>query len=153
MSEISKTVGSKRIYRALLFILKYVPMILAIANIIALILQFFGISFVLLNCTFGTSILFLVVLYMLSYVFRFCYLYRLPLHYVTTINLLQLIDAFIGIPISTTTIFSIYLIITGLAIVIYVYKAFKNRNVPKTKTNVFKIYRWFGCMQLPTNNG
>lgn len=128
-------------------------MILAVINIIALTLQFFGIPVMLLSCAFGTSLLFLLILYMLSYVFRFCYLYRLPLHYITIINSLQLIDAFIGIPISITTVFSIYLIITGLAIVIYVYKAFQNRDVPKTKTNVFKIYRWFGCMQLPTNNG
>jgi hypothetical protein len=50
-------------------------------------------------------------------------------------------------------IYQIITVITGLAVIIYIYLAFKNRNVPKTKTNVFKIYRWFGCMQLPTNNG
>lgn len=153
MNEISKTVGSKRIYRTLLFILKYIPMILAIVNIIALVLQFFGIPVMLLNCTFGTSILFLIILYMLSYVFRFCYLYRLPLHYIAVINSLQMIDAFIGIPVSTMAMFSIYAILTGLVIVIYVYKSFKNRNAPKAKTNIFKIYRWFGCGQLPTNHG
>lgn len=63
-----------------------------------------------------------------------------------------MIDAFIGIPVSTMAMFSIYAILTGLVIVIYVYKSFKNRNAPKAKTNIFKIYRWFGCGQLPTNH-
>jgi hypothetical protein len=153
MKDSPKTVGSKVAYKIMLLILKYIPITLACACILNTILAYLGITTLILNCCFGTSILFIGLLYILSYVFRFCYLYRLPLHYVTAVNGLLMIDFLIGLPITSLMLYKIIVIMTGLAIVIYIYTVIKNRNAPKTKTNVFKIYRWFGCMQLPTNHG
>lgn len=149
MSELSRSVGSKRMYKAMLFVLKYIPTILAIANIVSLALQFFGFPIFGLIHLFGTSFLFIGLLYILSYVFRFCYLYRLPLHYVAIINSLSIIDFYIGLPFTSVVMYQIYSFITGLAMLTYIYLVIKNSNTPKAKTNIFKIYRWFGCGNYP----
>lgn len=113
MENSPKTVGSKAAYKIMLLILKYIPITLACACVLNTILAYFGIATLILNCCFGTSILFIILLYILSYVFRFCYLYRLPLHYITAVNGLLIIDSVIGLPITSLMIYQIIAIMTG----------------------------------------
>ena len=79
----------------------------------------------------GTSFVFIVLLYILSFVFRFCSLYRIPLHYVTVGNTIGVLDTFLKFPISNLSMFRLYFILFGIMLIIYIWLMYKNRNNPK----------------------
>ena len=121
----------KNLYKIFLGFIKVIPNILAICKIIGLILSYFNINSFLITCIGGTSIITLILLYLISYVFKFCGLYRLSLNYVSIITILSIFDWYIGIPISTKVIWRIYAIITGIFITLWIIIWYKNRNNPK----------------------
>jgi hypothetical protein len=79
----------------------------------------------------GTSFLFIIVLYLISYVFKFCTLYRLPIHYIVISNLIGILYSYGLITLSIMNMYILYLLLTGIAIIIYVWLMYKNRNNPK----------------------
>lgn len=121
----------KNLYKIFLGFIKVIPNILAICKIIGLIFSYFNINSFLITCVGGTSIITLILLYLISYVFKFCGLYRLSLNYVSIITTLSIFDWYIGIPISTEVIWKIYTIITGIFITSWIIIWYKNRNNPK----------------------
>lgn len=126
----SRTLGDRKLYKVLLAIIKYVPMIIAVLFIIGTLFNIFGVSALIISCIGGTSIITLILLYLLSYVFRFCYLYRLPLHYITLSNTLLILHEleFISSIILTIELLALVL---GIFIILYVLYWYRNRNKPK----------------------
>lgn len=122
---------NKNLYKIFLVIIKHVPNILALMKVISLILSYFEITSFVLTCTFGTSIIFIILLYLISIIFRFCGTHRLSLHYVTLITGLSIIDYYIGLPLSNIGLYYLYLIISGIFITLWIYVWYKNRNNPK----------------------
>jgi hypothetical protein len=122
---------NKNLYKIFLIIIKHVPNILALMKVISLILSFYKITSFVLTCTFGTSIIFIILLYLISIIFRFCGTHRLSLHYVTLITGLSIIDYYIGLPLSNMGLYYLYSIITGIFITLWIYIWHKNRNNPK----------------------
>lgn len=125
------TLVNKKLYKLFISIIKYVPNILALLQIISLILSYFSISSFVLTCLGGTSIIFLIILYLISFIFRFCGLYRLSLNYIATIIGLTTIDYYIGIPLSTLGIYQLYAVITGVFIISWIVYWYTHRNNPK----------------------
>ena len=77
----------------------------------------------------GFSVSFLLQLYIMSYVFNYCKWHRVPLHYVTIVNILALYDTFVGIPLSDLQMLRVYLIIAGVSLLYFVYFKNKKANV------------------------
>ena len=113
---------SKSLYKLFLILVKYTPFLLAITDILHTTLSYFSINCYFLSCFGGVSLVFLGLLYILSELFRFCYLYRFPLHYIVVTNLLALYDNTIGIPVTDINMFRIYLIIFGIFMLIFIFK-------------------------------
>lgn len=122
---------SKNMYKVFLSFIKIVPNVLAVCKIIGLILNYFKIHLFCLTCFGGTSIIMLVLLYLISYVFRFCGTHRLSLNYITLVTALSIFDWYIGIPASMETIWRIYGIITGTFITSWIIIWYRNRKNPK----------------------
>lgn len=122
---------NKNLYKLFLIIIKFISNILAGMKIIGLVLSYFKISSFILTCSFGTSIIFIILLYLISIIFRFCGTHRLSLHYVTLITGLSIIDYYIGLPLSNIGLYYLYSIITGIFITLWIYIWYKNRNNPK----------------------
>lgn len=122
---------SKNLYKIFISAIKYIPNILALLKIIGLTLSYFNISSFFLTCFGGTSIILIAILYLISFIFRFCGLYRLSLNYVTAITIMTIIDYYIGIPVDNNTIYLIYESITGVFISLWVWIFYKNRKNPK----------------------
>lgn len=118
---------NKRLYKLLILILKYTPITLAIDNIIYTILAYYEYNCYFLSYLGGVSIIFLIILYIISYVFRFCYLYRIPLYYITITSAIALYDEYIGIPLSDLQMVRTYFIIFGLSAVCFIYCKFKKK--------------------------
>ena len=127
----NNTLRNKNLYKLFLVVIKYVPTVLALLKIIGLVLSYFNITSFFLTCFGGTSITLLVLLYLLSIIFRFCGLYRLSLNYVTLITGITIFDWYFTIPLSVSGMFALYGIITGVFIISWIVYWYKNRNNPK----------------------
>lgn len=111
-------IENKNLYKIFLSIVKYIPTILAILKIIGLSLNYFKITSFAITCVGGTSFVFLLVLYLISYIFKFCLTHRLPLHYTTLITLMTIFDYYIGIPVTKLNLYKIYAVVSGIFIIL-----------------------------------
>jgi hypothetical protein len=127
----NNTTINKNLYKIFLIIIKHIPTILAIIQITGLMLSYFKITSFFLTCVGGTSIAFLIIMYLLSFIFKFCGTHRLSLHYVTLTYLISIFDYYVGIPLSVMGLCYLYSIISGIFITLWIYIWYKNRNNPK----------------------
>ena len=102
---------SKTLYKVELSLLKFIPFILAFICFLNTILSYFCIDLEILSYIGGVSFFTLFFLYVSSYVFKFCFYHRLALHYILINNALNIIDTYIGIPLSNKNLLILYLII------------------------------------------
>lgn len=122
---------NKNVYKIFISLIKFLPNFLALLKIVGLLLSYFKITSFAITCIGGTSIVLLVLLYLISYVFRFCGLYRLSLNYVSLITLLTIFDFYIGIHIMVSSKFILYTLITGVFISLWIFVIYRNRKNPK----------------------
>ena len=114
-------VNSKRLHKLTIGTLKVIPMLLAVTTLLNQTLSFFNIDWEILGFIGGVSLLPMIFLYLASYCFKFCSYHRMFLHYVVICDILTLYDYYIGIPISSVTLFLLNLIIAGITLFIILY--------------------------------
>ena len=130
---------NKNLYKIFLVSIKYTPITLLILFIIGFILNFIGIPIFWITWLGGTSFMFLGLLYMISFVFKFCNLFRIPLYFIATVNIITIIDKIFILSINTIVLFELYAILSGITLVILVYHIYKNRN-KKSKDIIIELY-------------
>lgn len=118
---------NKIFYRIELYLIKTIPIVIALIALLNTILSYLYIEVPLLSYIGGVSLFELMFLYLSSYVFRFCVYHRLPIHYITINWLLNIYDYYIGIPLSNKNLFLMYMIITGITILLILYFKFKKK--------------------------
>ena len=122
---------SKALYKITLYVLKMLPMIMAFSYLIMFMLANTVESFVIIPHIIGTVIAPLVFVYLTSYVFRFCAFHRLFIHYYAFVELLNVTDYYIRIPISDAAITfihdSVTIVFLILAVIMYIYKYKKDK--------------------------
>lgn len=122
---------SKNLYKVFLCIVKFIPNVLALIKILTLIFNYLKITTFPLTCLGGTSVITLVILYLVSYIFKFCGTHRISLHYTSLIYLLTIIDYYVGIPLNVSNLYYLYSVITGTFITTWIVIWYKNRKNPK----------------------
>ena len=127
----SSIVENKNLYKIFLIVIKYIPTFLAILKLATLIANYLKVRLFILTCLGGTSMIMLLVLYLISYIFKFCLTHRLPLHYVTTVSVLTMLDYYLGSSISALTSYRVYLMLSGIFITAWIIVWFVNRKNPK----------------------
>lgn len=135
---------NKQLYKIFISIIRYTPMTIAVCHIISLIFNYFGIKLIFLAALGGTSILFIGILYLISYIFNFCYLYRIPLYYSTVMVIFYVIRSFGLLPIDLEILYRVYAIIAGFFISLFVYYKYKNRN-NKNIDHIKELCKRYGC--------
>lgn len=120
---VEENLRSKRLYKIELLLLKLIPMILAFTALLNSILSYFGIDLYILSYIGGISIFTMVFLYLSSYVFKFCEYHRMFLHYIVITWIINIIDYYIGIPITDLEYLCLQMIVAGvlLFIILYLY--------------------------------
>lgn len=121
----------KYLYKLTAIIVKYLPSGLALWQILMTSLNYLGIMVPVFGFVGGVSLAFLGLLYLLSYLFQYCYLYRIPLGYNLVINIVVLLRSMNILPMELSILYRILGIITGIFISIFVFFMYKNRNNPK----------------------
>ena len=80
--------------------LKYIPMIISLFYLINTITAFIGIDIPILSTISGMSLLTWILMYIATIVFNFCSYHRIFLYYILIVDIINIIDYYISIPIS-----------------------------------------------------
>ena len=104
--------------------LKFIPMVLAGLQAVNTIISYFGIHIK----AFAHCFVFCLIgfIYIASYLLKFCEYHRMFLHYFVVIHIINIIDCYIGIPISDYNLFILYSIITIISLFLILYFKIKN---------------------------
>ena len=121
----------KNLYKIFLSSVKFLPIVLAGFQIALTTCNYLGISAPIITYIGGSSFIFIVLLFIISYVFQFCYLYRIPLWYITVLGIINVMRHFGCIPVDIYIYYQIVAIITGIFISLFIYYMYKNRHNPK----------------------
>lgn len=108
----------KLLYKIELYLVKVIPMIYALLSLLNTTLSYFNIDVVILSYIGSVSFVTLLLLYVTSYVFKFCEYHRMFIHYTTITWVLNIIDLYIGIPVSDIGYLGIQLIVAGISLFI-----------------------------------
>lgn len=127
----NEIVKNKVLYKIFLWITKYVPILLFLVQIFLTAMNYMGIACPIITCIAGSSFVFLGLLLLISYVFRYCYLYRIPIWGTFIIGFLIVLRISGLLPIDLLDFYRIIAVISGLVISLYIIVAYKNRNKPK----------------------
>ena len=95
-----RNLKSKNLYRLLIVMLKYIPMIISLFDLINTITAFIGIDIPILSTISGMSLLTWIFMYIATIVFNFCSYHRMFLYYILIVDIINIIDYYISIPIS-----------------------------------------------------
>ena len=116
----------KYLYKALIYFVKIIPLIIALSYIIDDILMYIGIDSVFINYFSGVSFLTLVFLYLTSYALKFCPYHRIPLHYIVLCNIISIYDYYIGFAIKDVNLLGFQVGIFMSFTLLYIYLRFKS---------------------------
>ena len=121
----AENVINKKLYKLFLLVSKVLPMILAFCHLLNIVLSYFYIEDHILNYISGISILTILYLYLVSYIIKLCSYYRMFLHYCVIINIINVYDYYIGIPLNDKELFMLYLVLTIITMFIVLYLKLK----------------------------
>lgn len=114
------------LFKRFVLVSKVLPMVLAFCHFIHIILSYFYIDTTFINYFASISILTVAYLYLVNYVLKLCSYYRMFLHYCVIIDIFNVYDYYIGIPISDTSLLLFYGGVTIIIMFIILYiKVFK----------------------------
>lgn len=132
----NKNLGSKNIYKIFLALVKFLPITLLLIKILGIICCALGITTVTFSFLGGTSIIFLILLYIIAEIFKYCYLYKMPLYYLTFTDLFILVTKIIAFDIVDA--YRIIFITSGIFMVAYITYTYLTRNNPNKKVDYIK---------------
>ena len=113
-----ESLRNKRLYKVFLAVLKALPIAFALCAVLNTVLSFLAIDLVILSYIGGISFLSLLFMYLSSYVFNFCAYHRIFLDYAVINNIINVIDLYIGIPVTDLGMLCIQMIILFVVLVI-----------------------------------
>ena len=108
-------------HKSYLIITKYIPHFTAFIYVIYTLLGFLGIDLIELGHFVHISLMSWIYFYLNSFVFKYCYVHRLPLYYIALNEILVAIDTYYRIPISDFNLLVIHIILIGILILVYSY--------------------------------
>lgn len=108
--------------------LKGLPITFAFIAVINTLFSFFSIDLIILSYIGGISFLSLLFIYLASYVFKFCAYHRIFIDYAVINNIINVIDLYIGIPISDLSMLCVQMIIFFITLIIALILYLKHKN-------------------------
>jgi hypothetical protein len=118
------------LHKPLLLVLKYIPMVIALCYMLNTMLYIEPLSNIA-----GVSLLTWIFLYLASVVFEFCSYHRMFLWYILIDDVLNIVDYYWSIPISTDNLIRIHNILAGITLFIVSILYVKSNKVIIRKNN------------------
>lgn len=111
---------SKDKFKRFVTLTKIIPILIAIIHLLNSILSFIGSNDIPLNYIGGISLLPILYLYAASYVLNLCNYYRMFLHYSILIDIINVYDYYIGIPLNNKDYVILFVCITIISMLIII---------------------------------
>ena len=113
----------KSSHKLLLVVLKFIPMVTALCYMLNVLFAYLGIDLPVLSHLGGMSLFTWLFIWIATYVFKFCIYHRMFLYYILVNDLLNIIDYYVGIPISTARLLMLHLVIicVFMFLILYTY--------------------------------
>ena len=116
-------------YKLFIVLLKYIPIFIALIYTLNTYAAFIGTDIPVANNIAGISLLTWIFMYMATIVFKFCSYHRMFLYYILIVDIINIIDYYIGIPITDFQLLMLHSIITGISLFIILFLYLKiNKN-------------------------
>ena len=122
----AKCLRSKQ-YKLLLIMLKYIPMLISFIYALNTFAAFIGIDIPAANNIAGMSLLTWIFMYVATIVFNFCSYHRIFLYYILIVDIINIIDYYINIPISDFQLIMLHTIVTGISLFIVLFLYIKKK--------------------------
>ena len=103
-------------HKSYLIILKYIPHLTAFGYAISTLLQFLGLETIIVGYFIHMSLSFWLFCFLTSFVFKYCYVHRLPLYYIALNEILTIYDYYFNIPLSDNKLLVVHLLLIALLI-------------------------------------
>ena len=120
---VEKSVNKKKM-KVFVLVSKVLPMVLALCHLLNCVFGCFGWNNIILCYISGISILTVGYLYLVSYLIKLCGYYRMFLHYCVIIDVINIYDYYIGIPISNIKLLMVYCGLTIILMLSVIYLKF-----------------------------
>ena len=117
-------------HKLLLLVLKYIPTVIALCYMLNTILYIEPLSNIA-----GVSLLTWVFLYLASIVFEFCSYHRMFLWYILMDDILNIVDYYWSIPISTDNLIRVHNILAGITLYVVLILYVKSNKIIIRKNN------------------
>ena len=120
---------NRHLHKVLLGLLKVIPMLTALGYLLNTLLLYIGIDALFLSYLVGMSLSTWLFILIAAYVFKFCTYHRMFLYYILSADSVNVVDSYVGIPISDLNLLIIHFILAGifLFLILYFYdKCHKN---------------------------
>ena len=117
-------------HKLLLLVLKYIPTVIALCYMLNTILYIEPLSNIA-----GVSLLTWVFLYLASVVFEFCSYHRMFLWYILIDDILNIVDYYWNIPISTDNLIRVHNILAGITLFVVLILYVKSNKIIIRKNN------------------
>lgn len=121
---------NKKLYRYVLLLIKAMPIIMSVITLINTIFSFCGIDLIIMSYIGGVSLMILLLMYLTSFVFGFGARHRVYIYYCVANWIINIIDEYIGVPLSNRNMLLLYLIIAGIALLLLFFLRIKEGNYP-----------------------
>lgn len=113
----------KALHKLVLYSIKMIPIIVSCIYLLNTVFSYFDVDLPLLS--YIVQFLFIGLMYLTSYAFRFCSWHRVLIHYILIVFILNIVDYHIGLPVSDRELFIGYIIITTICLLLTIYLKFK----------------------------
>lgn len=124
----------RRSHKLLLIILKFIPMVTALCYFLNTVLSAFGIYAGFLSHISGMSLFPWLFILIATYVFKFCAYHRMFLWYILVSDIVNIIDYYVGIPVSTFGILALHFCIAGIFLSLILYLYVRHHKNPASET-------------------
>lgn len=123
---------SKTLYKLLILLLKYIPILIAFCYLLNTIAAIFNFDCQVLSNLAGMSLFTWIFMYLAAIVFRFCNYHKMFLWYILLDDTISIIDYYLNIPIEDFQMIAVHCAIAGvcLFIILYLYVE-NNKGHPK----------------------
>lgn len=119
--DVEEKLRSKYLYKVLLITLKYIPLVITGFYILNTTLNILEIDAPVISNLAGVSFLTWIFLLLSNLVFRFCIYHRMFLYYILIVDIFNIIDYYIGIPLYKHEYIAIHSMFLGITLFLFLY--------------------------------
>lgn len=113
-----ESLRSKYLYKILLILLKYIPIMIALFYVLNTVSALCGIDIPVLSNIAGMSLFTWIFMYIAAWVFQFCIYHRMFLYYILVTDIINIYDYYIGI---NHDIVALHISLIGISLFLILY--------------------------------